>query len=445
LAIARIVPCITKPPLTDLEVRHYGIFPAREHIPPNAMHVHWIDYSKLFICQVMVMKDRSRVFTTALAGLACVLILAYGNRFAVPVADWVPEQPREQATAGGAVASSVATSAAATAAATATAVDGAVVPAASVKLAGGASSKEPGVAGSACECPDVHKLWFEDPPMVGHQVSDLQEGLAVAGFYRGAVDGVFGRATQQAVLGFQASAGLPETGVADMTTWMALGRACEPVVEAMLRREDPSLEQQLAKADAGVAAARMVLIDTSDLSLTVLENGLPIARFRVGIGEPETPTPLGQFVITDKAAWAGGFGTRWMGLNVLWGKFGIHGTNKPWTVGQRKSGGCVRMLNRDVEKLYALVGVGTPVMITAGHFGTFGTSRPRITPGWKGSMVFEIQRRLIRMGYLEGPADGAYGPNSERAVMRLQRDKGLPVTGEVDEATYRALGLEIID
>lgn len=383
------------------------------------------------ICQVMVMKHKSSILAVILAGLACISLLVIAGRLNVGpavVAD-VPAEP------------------------TAESAPPVAEPAAGVRLAGGASNKETGgrstdpadAAGSACECPDVYRLWFEEPPMTGSQVSDLQEGLAMAGFYSGSLDGVFGRGTQEAVMKFQTSAGLTDTGIADMATWTALGRTCEPLVDAMFKREHPELEAQLVQSDVIAVSQRMILIDTSDLSLTVLEDGLPVARFRVGIGEPETPTPLGQFRIADKAAWAGGFGTRWMGLNVMWGKFGIHGTNKPWSVGQRKSGGCIRMLNRDVEKLYAMVGVGTPVMITAGHFGIFGTGRPLVTPGWKGSMVFEIQQRLIRMGYLDGPADGAYGPNSERAIMRLQKDNGLPATGEVDGPTYKALGLEIID
>ena len=129
-------------------------------------------------------------------------------------------------------------------------------------------------AGSACECPDVYRLWFEEPPMTGSQVSDLQEGLAMAGFYSGSLDGVFGRGTQEAVMKFQTSAGLTDTGIADMATWTALGRTCEPLVDAMFKREHPELEAQLVQSDAIAVSQRMILIDTSDLSLTVLEDGL---------------------------------------------------------------------------------------------------------------------------------------------------------------------------
>jgi len=41
--------------------------------------------------------------------------------------------------------------------------------------------------------------------------------------------------------------------------------------------------------------------------------------------------------------------------------YGIHGTNDPRSIGKRASHGCVRMRNRDVEDLFARVGVGDVV------------------------------------------------------------------------------------
>lgn len=43
--------------------------------------------------------------------------------------------------------------------------------------------------------------------------------------------------------------------------------------------------------------------------------------------------------------------------------YAIHGTNKPETIGQSVSHGCVRMRNEDIERLYPMVPVGTPVYI----------------------------------------------------------------------------------
>jgi lipoprotein-anchoring transpeptidase ErfK/SrfK len=43
--------------------------------------------------------------------------------------------------------------------------------------------------------------------------------------------------------------------------------------------------------------------------------------------------------------------------------YAIHGTNQPKSVGRAVSHGCVRLRNEDIDKLYAMVPVGTPVYI----------------------------------------------------------------------------------
>ena len=85
----------------------------------------------------------------------------------------------------------------------------------------------------------------------------------------------------------------------------------------------------------------------------------------------DTPTPLGTFKIIEKAKWGGGFGSRWMGLDVPWGKYGIHGTNKPGSIGFNASAGCIRMRNKDVEELYNIVDYNTTVAIVGGDYGPF--------------------------------------------------------------------------
>jgi hypothetical protein len=59
--------------------------------------------------------------------------------------------------------------------------------------------------------------------MSGQDVSALQTRLVRVGFSPGGVDGSFGSQTRDAVVAFQASASLPETGVADIATLDALG------------------------------------------------------------------------------------------------------------------------------------------------------------------------------------------------------------------------------
>ena len=43
--------------------------------------------------------------------------------------------------------------------------------------------------------------------------------------------------------------------------------------------------------------------------------------------------------------------------------YALHGTNKPETIGQSVSHGCVRLRNEDIAQLHAMVPIGTPVYI----------------------------------------------------------------------------------
>ncbi|MAT04402.1 MAG: hypothetical protein CL424_05090, partial [Acidimicrobiaceae bacterium] len=66
-----------------------------------------------------------------------------------------------------------------------------------------------------------------------------------------------------------------------------------------------------------------------------------------------------------------------------------------------------------------------------------------LTPGAEGEAVIETQAALIEAGIdVPGGADGVYGNDTMAAVAEYQRQVGdLQVTGAVDEATARSLGI----
>lgn len=69
-------------------------------------------------------------------------------------------------------------------------------------------------------------------------------------------------------------------------------------------------------------------------------------------------------------------------------------------------------------------------------------SLPVLQRGMTGDQVLPLQRLLFAMGYPIGsknPMDGSFGPKVEAAVEAFQREKGLPVTGRTDRATWQAL------
>jgi len=63
---------------------------------------------------------------------------------------------------------------------------------------------------------------------------------------------------------------------------------------------------------------------------------------------------------TNQRKYPGVLGTRRLNLGD---GYALHGTNRPETVGQSVSHGCVRLRNQDIEALYEMVPVGTPVYI----------------------------------------------------------------------------------
>ncbi len=59
--------------------------------------------------------------------------------------------------------------------------------------------------------------------------------------------------------------------------------------------------------------------------------------------------------------------------------------------------------------------------------------------GSRGESVLNLQNKLIRLGYLTGPADGIYGNDTVAAVRAFQRDCGLTADGDAGASTLAAL------
>ena len=121
--------------------------------------------------------------------------------------------------------------------------------------------------------------------------------------------------------------------------------------------------------------ATHLVISLHLLRAVLLRDGRPVFTAPVGIGQPQWPTPRGQFYVRDKlTAYASpfygpvAFGTS-ARSSVLteWpdgGFVGIHGTDAPQLIPGRVSHGCIRLRNPDILRLARLMPVGTPVTIS---------------------------------------------------------------------------------
>ena len=64
---------------------------------------------------------------------------------------------------------------------------------------------------------------------------------------------------------------------------------------------------------------------------------------------------------------------------------------------------------------------------------------PTPTPVKPSAAVKSLQQELGQLNYYEGPVDGIMGNQTIQAIQYLQRDAGLPQTGQMDAATEAAL------
>ena len=275
---------------------------------------------------------------------------------------------------------------------------------------------------------DFPDLYQNAPHNHESAVQELQQVLYDLGYYQGDITGIYDEHTTKAVNAFQKSMGLATDGKVKYHVWLKLAEAAEMKVS----------RNKLSAPTGDIC----IVIDTFRRTLTVLNDQNPYAQFPVAIGKAKTPSPIGNWKIINKGAhWGTGFGTRWLGLNVPWGVYGIHGTNKPWSIGTMASHGCFRMFNKDVETIYPWVKNGTPVIVIGNPIGYMAGGLQRLNVGDKCSAVTMVQEKLWRKGLYTGKPDGIFGPGTEKAVKELQKKYSLPITGQVGYQEYEVLGI----
>ncbi len=280
-------------------------------------------------------------------------------------------------------------------------------------------------------CNEVHRdLQLTSPAIRGDDVLYLQLRLKELGFNPGPLDGIYGPATQSAIKEFHLSNELPFEGVVTLEAWNLLA-SDQVLVEAA----DIEL---LEKPDGQIS----IVIHADKKILTVYSDHQVFVEFPVAVGKYKTPTPIGEWRVVHKSTnWGGGFGSRWLGLNVPWGIYGIHGTNKPYSIGSNASHGCIRMHNKNVEKLYPIIPMGTPVSIISDTYPAYppGFKKRPLKLGMSGPDVVEMQLHLKELGLFWGRADGRFGTSTETFVKRYQAWTGQEITGEFSVEDYAEL------
>ena len=160
------------------------------------------------------------------------------------------------------------------------------------------------------------------------------------------------------------------------------GAALDPTVRT-LTVPVQTVEPAWTAATLAKRYPAFILVDRETFTLRLFR-GLKLAKtYPIAVGQAGLETPAGLYRINDKqinpswhvpnSSWAGSLAghiippgpsdpikARWMGF---WNGAGIHGTDQTWSIGHAVSHGCVRMTIADVEQLYPLVPVGTPIYV----------------------------------------------------------------------------------
>jgi lipoprotein-anchoring transpeptidase ErfK/SrfK len=186
----------------------------------------------------------------------------------------------------------------------------------------------------------------------GADVVQLERRLKSFGTFHGSFTRFYNGRTAAAVRAFQRGHKLPVTGIAT-----------------------PQVLQ---------LSAERIVVHLSRFRVILIRDGKRIFSAPIAIGMPAHPTPTGTYEVIAKikdptwvppnSPWAAGLepippgvdnplGTRWIGTSAP--NIGFHATPADYSVGHAASHGCMRMHRADVERLYDLIRVGTPVDIEA--------------------------------------------------------------------------------
>ncbi|MGG1571658.1 L,D-transpeptidase family protein [Fictibacillus sp. NRS-1165] len=220
----------------------------------------------------------------------------------------------------------------------------------------------------------------------------------------------------------------------------------------------------------------LIIINKAVNEEVFIQDGKLKYQFSVATGKTKDLTPEGNFKIAQKIVnrpyytgkIPGGdprnpLGNRWLGIAIpnkgsaaSWGGvYGIHGNNNPASIGTYASGGCIRMLDEEIEnKLYPDVLLNTPVYITSSYksfadiakekgYTIFSNPADQIKRtlkyGSRGNDVIVLQNRLNELEFSVGKVDGIFGTGTKTAVIKFQKEKKLVADGIVGTATKNAL------
>lgn len=189
-----------------------------------------------------------------------------------------------------------------------------------------------------------------------------------------------------------------------------------------------------------------IVINVAEMRLFFFpKDNLRVTTFPIGIGEKDAATPVGTFTIgtkKDHPVWRvppslrhkydfkwlppgpdNPLGDFWLGLSET--RYGIHGTDTPWSIGRLVTHGCIRLYPEDIACLYGQVPVGTPVRLVYQPV-KLGLSGQRIFAEVHPD-VYGLIGDLVSFGFAQLHARGLVrGVDPQKMYRVLRQQNGLP-------------------
>ncbi|SKA79415.1 L,D-transpeptidase catalytic domain [Caloramator quimbayensis] len=182
-----------------------------------------------------------------------------------------------------------------------------------------------------------------------------------------------------------------------------------------------------------------LLIDERTGKLYLINEGKIIKSYAIKACKSASPLPEGNWAVALKHKYNK---DNFLLINTGWGMYYIRGMNHPWNIKGYSTSGCISLKDSDMNEIYRNVEYGTEVKIIKTN-NIFLKYRI-LNMGDKGYDVFEIQKKLKKLGFYKGEPNGIFDEKLKNAAHEFQRKNNLKVKDYIEYLFYNSLSRYIV-
>ena len=257
----------------------------------------------------------------------------------------------------------------------------------------------------------------------GRDAKNVQQRLKDLGYYRGTVDGLFGRASVNALKNFQERNGLEPDGIGGDKTYKVLFSSL-----AIPFSVEPTAEPTPEATETPTPTPEPIQTPSVWTTLRANDKGSDVSQLqealiRLGYLAGKPDGTYGQKTVAAVKAFQKANGLK---------ADGVAGaeTQKALFSGTAKAA--------EVKATVQPAATATPAPAASASTAA-DKNAASLKRGSKGNDVKELQRKLIELGYMSGEADGIYGSKTVSAVKAFQKANNLKADGVAGLLTQAAL------